>query len=154
MYLAPSMWFSTAVFPGKHAQVVAAESRLDGLVRPFFSAASGGPCASEEVGVEFLLLGGQWEAAIDFSVEGTGAADAVGFGRLAVWGGTGKREEAEQQGRQRTCFCPHGQDLQGQGTMRRWACFVPIGPGRLDEKIFNCPGVEKAQADFLKLVGG
>jgi Asp-tRNA(Asn)/Glu-tRNA(Gln) amidotransferase A subunit family amidase len=36
----------------EHAQVVAAESRLNGRVPPIFGAASGGPCASEELRVE------------------------------------------------------------------------------------------------------
>src|ERR1700756_4063392 len=34
--------------PKEHAQVLAAESRLDGWVPPLFCAASGGPCASEK----------------------------------------------------------------------------------------------------------
>ncbi len=34
--------------PKEHAQVMAAESRLDGRVPPLFGAASGGPCALEE----------------------------------------------------------------------------------------------------------
>ena len=38
----------------ERAQVMAAESRLDGRVPPFFGAASGGPCAFEEAG-EFEL---------------------------------------------------------------------------------------------------
>jgi hypothetical protein len=39
----------------EHAQVVAAESRLDGWVPPFFGAASGVPCAGRPDGEPLCL---------------------------------------------------------------------------------------------------